>query len=57
MKKLCISLSIVVLFIGACATHTHTIGDGPQTGITETLQGNITFYLVLYRLIKLILMQ
>ena len=49
MKKLCISLSVVVLLFSACATHTHTIGDGPQTGLTETARQ----YYVLFGLVPL----
>ena len=48
MKKLCISLSVVVLLLSACA-HTHTIGDGPQTGLTETARQ----YYILFGLIPL----
>ena len=49
MKKLCISLSVIVLLLSACATHTHTIGDGPQTGVTETARQ----YYVLFGLVPL----
>ena len=49
MKKLCISLSVIILLLSACATHTHTIGDGPQTGVTETARQ----YYVLFGLVPL----
>ena len=49
MKKLCISLSVVVLILSACATHTHTIGNGPQTGLTETARQ----YYILFGLVPL----
>ena len=34
MKKLILLFGIVI-FLGACATHTHVIGDGPSTGLSE----------------------
>ena len=48
MKKLFIS-SILVLLLSACATHTHTIGDGPSTGLSETKRQ----YYALYGLIPI----
>ena len=49
MKKLCISFSVIILLLSACATHTHVIGDGPQTGVTETARQ----YYVLFGLVPL----
>ena len=49
MKKLCVSFSVVILLLSACATHTHVIGDGPQTGVTETARQ----YYVLFGLVPL----
>ena len=34
MKKLIISFSLVLL-LSACATHSHVIGEGPSSGLTE----------------------
>ena len=34
MKKLIIFFSLV-LFFSACSTHTHVIGEGPSSGLTE----------------------
>ena len=48
MKKLILSFGIV-LFFGACATHTHVIGDGPSTGQTEEKRQ----YYALYGLVPL----
>ena len=48
MKKMFICFS-AVLFFSACATHTHTIGDGPSTGLTETKRQ----YYALYGLVPL----
>ena len=48
MKKLFLSL-IILLFFSACATHTHVIGDGPSTGLTNEQRQ----YYVLYGLIPL----
>tara|TARA_B100001250_G_scaffold411137_1_gene439105 strand:- start:842 stop:1126 length:285 start_codon:yes stop_codon:yes gene_type:complete len=48
MKKLILSFGIV-LFFGACATHTHVIGDGPSTGLSETKRQ----YYALYGLVPL----
>ena len=47
-KLITITLIISMLFI-SCATHVHTVGYGPQTGIKET---NRQFYL-LYGLVPL----
>tara|TARA_Y100001970_G_C14202857_1_gene842184 strand:- start:1501 stop:1794 length:294 start_codon:yes stop_codon:yes gene_type:complete len=35
MKKKIIVLTLLMVFT-ACATHTHVVGDGPSTGLTET---------------------
>ena len=43
-----IVLSAVLLF-SACATHSHTIGEGPTTGLTETKRQ----YYALYGLVPL----
>lgn len=48
MKKMFIVLSAVLLF-SACATHSHTIGEGPSTGLTETKRQ----YYALYGLVPL----
>ena len=48
MKKLILSFAIV-LFLSACATHTHIIGEGPSTGLTEEKRQ----YYALYGLVPL----
>ena len=48
MKKLILSFAIV-LFLTACATHTHIIGEGPSTGLTEEKRQ----YYALYGLVPL----
>ncbi len=32
MKRIIVLLIAIVFFVGACATHVHTVGDGPQNG-------------------------
>ena len=48
MKKLIISLSLA-LFFSACATHSHTFGEGPSSGLSEEKRQ----YYVLYGLVPL----
>ena len=48
MKKLTVSF-LLVLFFSACATHSHTFGEGPSTGLTEE---NRQYY-ALYGLVPL----
>ena len=49
MKKLGLLLSVTILLLSACSTHSHVIGDGPQTGVTETARQ----YYVLFGLVPL----
>tara|TARA_B100001093_G_C26246847_1_gene766844 strand:+ start:224 stop:520 length:297 start_codon:yes stop_codon:yes gene_type:complete len=49
MKKLCISFSAVILLLSACSTHSHVIGDGPQTGVSTTARQ----YYILFGLVPL----
>ena len=46
MKKLIVSF-LLVLFFSACATHSHTFGEGPSTGLTEE-KGNTMHYMDLF---------
>ncbi len=48
MKKLIISFSFLLL-LSACSTHTHTIGNGPSSGLSETKRQ----YYALYGLVPL----
>ena len=48
MKKLAISFTLVFLF-SACATHSHVIGNGPSSGLSEEARQ----YYALYGLIQL----
>ena len=48
MKKLAISFSLVFIF-SACATHTHVIGNGPSSGLSEEARQ----YYALYGLVQL----
>ena len=36
MKKAVIVIMVTAFFLVSCTTHVHTIGNGPQTGATET---------------------
>jgi PBP1b-binding outer membrane lipoprotein LpoB len=38
MKKTLIVVLIAAFFLVSCTTHVHTVGNGPQTGQTETAQ-------------------
>ena len=49
MKKLGLLLSVTILLLSACSTHSHVVGDGPQTGVTETARQ----YYVLFGLVPL----
>ena len=50
MKKLIIVIMLASsLLIVGCSTHVHTVGAGPQTGLTETARQ----YYLLYGLIPL----
>ncbi len=35
MKSKAIALSLCLLLLAACSTHTHVIGNGPSTGVVE----------------------
>ena len=48
MKKLAISFSLVFIF-SACATHTHVIGNGRSSGLSEEARQ----YYALYGLVQL----
>ena len=49
MKKLGLTLSVSILLLSACSTHSHVIGNGPQTGVTETARQ----YYILFGLVPL----
>ena len=50
MRKIVISLMVVsFLLIVGCSTHVHTVGAGPQTGVSNTARQ----YYLLYGLIPL----
>tara|TARA_B100001996_G_C18230049_1_gene427199 strand:+ start:193 stop:489 length:297 start_codon:yes stop_codon:yes gene_type:complete len=49
MKKIIISVSVVLLLLSACSTHTHIVGDGPSSGVTETARQ----YYLLYGLVPI----
>lgn len=48
MKRLAFTFTLF-LFLMACATHTHVVGNGPSTGLTEKKRQ----YYALYGLIPL----
>ena len=35
MKSKAIALSLCLLLLAACSTHTHVIGNGPSSGVVE----------------------
>ena len=48
-KVITIMISMWLLLLTACSTHTHVVGNGPSTGITESKRQ----YYVLFGLVKL----
>ena len=48
MKIKAITLSLCLLLLAACNTHTHVIGNGPSTGVTQ----KATQWYALYGLVK-----